>query len=97
MLDKNKKQDDIYFVDSFQDSVYYSFTKAQGNERNGICNFTQGPMASGKTTLAKRLERCGFSVIYENPHPIVEKAKAIKVGYEFKRRVYSKSKNVYRS
>ena len=52
MLDKNKKQDDIYFVDSFY-SVYYSFTKAQGNERNGICNFTPGPMASGKTTLAK--------------------------------------------
>ncbi|GAB6608645.1 hypothetical protein bcgnr5379_50710 [Bacillus cereus] len=46
MLDKNKKQDDIYFVDSFQDSVYYSFTKAQGNERNGICNFT--PRTDGK-------------------------------------------------
>ncbi len=57
----------------------------------------QGPMASGKTTLAKRLERCGFSVIYENPYPIVEKAKSIKFGYKFKRRVYSKSKNVYRS
>lgn len=33
----------------------------------------QGSMASGKTTLAKRLERCGLSVIYENPYPIVEK------------------------
>lgn len=37
----------------------------------------QGPMASGKTTLAKRLERCGFSVIYENPYPIVEKRKQL--------------------
>ncbi|WP_368905679.1 AAA family ATPase [Bacillus wiedmannii] len=37
----------------------------------------QGPMASGKTTLAKRLERCGFSVIYENPYPIVEKRKEL--------------------
>ena len=39
----------------------------------------QGPMASGKTTLAKRLERCGFSVIYENPYPIVEKRKRLKL------------------
>ena len=93
-LDKNKKQDDIYNVDSFQDSVYYSFTKAQGNERNGICNFTPRTDGKRKTTLAKRLERCGFSVIYENPYPIVEKRKAIKVGYEFKRRVYSKSKSL---
>ncbi|ARO19319.1 hypothetical protein CN900_02880 [Bacillus anthracis] len=45
-LDKNKKQDDIYFVGSFQNSVYYSFTKAQGNDRNGICNFT--PRTDGK-------------------------------------------------
>ncbi|HDR7528228.1 TPA: AAA family ATPase, partial [Bacillus paranthracis] len=37
----------------------------------------QGPMASGKTTLAKRLERCGFSVIYENPYPIVEKRRVL--------------------
>ncbi|PFM67589.1 ATP-binding protein, partial [Bacillus thuringiensis] len=37
----------------------------------------QGPMASGKTTLAKRLERCGLSVIYENPYPIVEKRKRL--------------------
>ncbi|MGQ7874234.1 AAA family ATPase [Bacillus sp. 1A] len=37
----------------------------------------QGLMASGKTTLAKRLERCGFSVIYENPYPIVEKRKQL--------------------
>ncbi len=37
----------------------------------------QGPMASGKTTLAKRLERCGFSVIYENSYPIVEKRKQL--------------------
>ena len=37
----------------------------------------QGPMASGKTTLAKRLERCGLSVIYENPYPIVEKRKQL--------------------
>ncbi|MED2514062.1 AAA family ATPase [Bacillus thuringiensis] len=37
----------------------------------------QGPMASGKTTLAKRLERCGRSVIYENPYPIVEKRKRL--------------------
>lgn len=37
----------------------------------------QGSMASGKTTLAKRLERCGLSVIYENPYPIVEKRKQL--------------------
>ncbi|MES5856914.1 AAA family ATPase [Bacillus cereus group sp. RP29] len=37
----------------------------------------QGPMASGKTTLTKRLERCGFSVIYENPYPIVEKRRVL--------------------
>ncbi|GAB6471260.1 AAA family ATPase [Bacillus cereus] len=29
--------------------------------------------------MAKRLERCGFSVIYENPHPIVEKRKRLKL------------------
>ena len=34
----------------------------------------QGPMASGKTTLAKRLEK-RVSSIYENPYPIVEKRK----------------------
>lgn len=39
----------------------------------------QGPMASGKTTLANRLERKGFSVIYENPYPIVEKRKRLKL------------------
>ncbi|MBE7101518.1 ATP-binding protein [Bacillus cereus] len=37
----------------------------------------QGPMASGKTTLAKRLEKRGHSVIYENPYPIVEKRKKL--------------------
>ena len=37
----------------------------------------QGPMASGKTTLAKRLERYGLSVIYENPYLIVEKRKQL--------------------
>lgn len=37
----------------------------------------QGSMASGKTTLAKRLERCGLSVIYENPYPIVKKRKQL--------------------
>lgn len=37
----------------------------------------QGSMASGKTTLTKRLERCGLSVIYENPYPIVEKRKQL--------------------
>lgn len=37
----------------------------------------QGPMASGKTTLAKRLELHGLSVIYENPYPIVEKRKQL--------------------
>ncbi|WP_353050847.1 ATP/GTP-binding protein [Bacillus hominis] len=37
----------------------------------------QGPMASGKTTLAKRLEERGHSVIYENPYPIVEKRKEL--------------------
>ncbi|PEL84284.1 ATP-binding protein [Bacillus wiedmannii] len=37
----------------------------------------QGSMASGKTTLAIRLERCGLSIIYENPYPIVEKRKQL--------------------
>lgn len=37
----------------------------------------QGPMASGKTTLAKKLELHGLSVIYENPYPIVEKRKQL--------------------
>ncbi|EOP86782.1 MULTISPECIES: AAA family ATPase [Bacillus] len=37
----------------------------------------QRPMASGKTTLAKRLEERGYSVIYENPYPIVEKRKQL--------------------
>ncbi|PEW39197.1 hypothetical protein COL27_17250 [Bacillus sp. AFS075960] len=45
-LDKNKKQDGIYFVDSFQNSVYYRYTNMQGNERNGIRNFT--PRTDGK-------------------------------------------------
>ncbi|MDT3496529.1 ATP-binding protein [Bacillus toyonensis] len=37
----------------------------------------QGPMASGKTTLAKSLEQHGLSVIYENPYRIVEKRKEL--------------------
>lgn len=37
----------------------------------------QGPMASGKTTLAKRLEQYELSIIYENPYPIVEKRKEL--------------------
>ncbi|PFF84172.1 hypothetical protein COD90_21935 [Bacillus cereus] len=45
-LDKNKKQDGIYFVDSFQNSVYYRYTNMQGNERNGKRNFT--PRTDGK-------------------------------------------------
>ena len=64
--------------------------KAQGNERNGICNFP-GPMASGKTTLAKKLELHGLSVIYENPYPIVEKRKQLNLDMNSKE-VYSKSK-----
>ena len=95
-LDKNKKQDDIYNVDSFQDSVYYSFTKAQGNERNGICNFTPRTDGKRKTTLAKRLERCGFSVIYENPYPIVEKRKRLKLDMNSKEGFIANQK-VYRS
>jgi len=35
----------------------------------------QGPMASGKTTLARRLEQRGFQIVYENPYEIVEKRK----------------------
>lgn len=35
----------------------------------------QGPMASGKTTLARRLEKHGFPILYENPYGIVEKEK----------------------
>ncbi|MGG1792823.1 AAA family ATPase [Bacillus mycoides] len=37
----------------------------------------QGPMASGKTTLAKRLEQYELSIIYGNPYPIVEKRKEL--------------------
>lgn len=37
----------------------------------------QGPMASGKTTVAKRLEQHGLSVIYENPYRIVERRKEL--------------------
>ncbi|MEN1934160.1 AAA family ATPase [Paenibacillus sp. 102] len=37
----------------------------------------QGPMASGKTTLARRLEQRDFQVIYENPYEIVEKRKRL--------------------
>ncbi|PEC23107.1 ATP/GTP-binding protein [Bacillus cereus] len=37
----------------------------------------QGTMASGKTTLAKKLEEKGYLVIYENPYPIVEKRKEL--------------------
>ncbi|OTX43063.1 hypothetical protein BK717_02005 [Bacillus thuringiensis serovar malayensis] len=39
-LHKNKKQDDIYFVDSFQNYVYYQYIIRKGNEWDGICNFT---------------------------------------------------------
>ncbi|MDM5189304.1 AAA family ATPase [Bacillus sp. DX4.1] len=39
----------------------------------------QGPMASGKTTLAKRLEQQGMKIIYENPYPIVEKSRSLKL------------------
>ncbi|CUB09954.1 hypothetical protein BN2127_JRS1_01739 [Bacillus cereus] len=44
----------------------------------------QGPMASGKTTLAKRLELHGLSVIYENPYPIVEKRKQLNLDMNLK-------------
>ncbi|PFK28028.1 ATP-binding protein [Bacillus cereus] len=37
----------------------------------------QGPMASGKTTLAKRLERRDFQIVYENPYEIVEKRRQL--------------------
>lgn len=37
----------------------------------------QGTMASGKTTLAKRLEQYELSIIYGNPYPIVEKRKEL--------------------
>ncbi|PFA15645.1 MULTISPECIES: AAA family ATPase [Bacillus cereus group] len=37
----------------------------------------QGPMASGKTTLARRLEGRGFQIVYENPYEIVEKRKKL--------------------
>ncbi|QUW35505.1 AAA family ATPase [Bacillus cereus] len=58
----------------------------------------QGPMASGKTTLAKRLEKRGFRVIYENPYPIVEKRKKLnldmnsKVGFIMNQKMFMKAK-----
>ncbi|PEZ08489.1 ATP-binding protein [Bacillus sp. AFS018417] len=39
----------------------------------------QGPMASGKTTLAKRLEQRGMRIVYENPYPIVQKRKEMQL------------------
>ncbi|MEH7455604.1 ATP-binding protein, partial [Gottfriedia acidiceleris] len=41
----------------------------------------QGPMAGGKTTLAKRLENQlkNFQVIYENPYPIVQSRNNLKL------------------
>ncbi|PER47387.1 ATP-binding protein [Bacillus thuringiensis] len=58
----------------------------------------QGPMASGKTTLAKRLEKRGFQVIYENPYPIVEKRKKLnldmnsKVGFIMNQKMFMEAK-----
>ncbi|OTX22391.1 ATP-binding protein [Bacillus thuringiensis serovar nigeriensis] len=58
----------------------------------------QGPMASGKTTLAKRLEMRGFRVIYENPYPIVEKRKKLnldmnsKVGFIMNQKMFMEAK-----
>ncbi|MEB8699818.1 AAA family ATPase [Bacillus cereus] len=58
----------------------------------------QGPMASGKTTLAKRLEKRGFRVIYENTYPIVEKRKKLnldmnsKVGFIMNQKVFMEAK-----
>ncbi|MBO1580995.1 AAA family ATPase [Bacillus sp. XF8] len=37
----------------------------------------QGPMASGKTTLARRLEECGLPILYEKTYEIVEKRKKL--------------------
>ncbi|KIQ81607.1 ATP-binding protein [Bacillus sp. L_1B0_8] len=58
----------------------------------------QGPMASGKTTLAKRLEKRGFRVINENPYPIVEKRKKLnldmnsKVGFIMNQKMFMEAK-----
>jgi len=58
----------------------------------------QGPMASGKTTLAKRLEKRGFQVIYENPYPTVEKRKKLnldmnsKVGFIMNQKMFMEAK-----
>ncbi|KMQ01403.1 AAA family ATPase [Bacillus cereus] len=58
----------------------------------------QGPMVSGKTTLAKRLEKRGFRVIYENPYPIVEKRKKLnldmnsKVGFIMNQKMFMEAK-----
>ncbi|WP_324655931.1 AAA family ATPase [Bacillus cereus] len=58
----------------------------------------QGPMASGKTTLAKRLEKRGFRVIYENPYPIVGKRKKLnldmnsKVGFIMNQKMFMEAK-----
>ncbi|MGE6537992.1 ATP/GTP-binding protein [Bacillus luti] len=52
----------------------------------------QGPMASGKTTLAKRLEERGYSVVYENPYPIVEKRKELHLDISSKEGFLTKQK-----
>lgn len=61
-----------------------SVLKCKGMRGMAYIISLQGPMASGKTTLAKRLERCGLSVIYENPYPIVEKRKQLKLDMKSK-------------
>ncbi|PFW92820.1 ATP-binding protein [Bacillus pseudomycoides] len=58
----------------------------------------QGPMASGKTTLARRLEKHGFPILYENPYGIVEKRKNlnldiyIKEGFITNQRMFIEAK-----
>ncbi|MGG2091416.1 AAA family ATPase [Bacillus sp. S13(2024)] len=39
----------------------------------------QGSMASGKTTLAKKLEQKGIRIVYENPYSIVQKRKEMQL------------------
>ncbi|PQZ57204.1 hypothetical protein CQZ94_10200 [Bacillus sp. MYb209] len=54
-LDKYKKQDDIYFVDSFQNSVYYLCITVQGNERDDIRNFTPRTDGKWKNNIGKKV------------------------------------------
>ncbi|ARJ23208.1 hypothetical protein B7492_19370 [Bacillus mycoides] len=54
-LHKNKKQDAIYYVVSFQNSVYYQCIIRKGSERDGIRNFTSRTDGKWKNNIGQKL------------------------------------------